>query len=118
MDEFWAQAADAAGTVFYTAAVVCYAAALLGCVYALVAAWVVRSFTRSATTAPATNYPAVTILKPLHGLEPNLYANLAELLRSGLSERRCRSCSALPIPPIRQSGSCTNLMADFPDTAI
>ena len=25
----------------------------------------------------ATNYPAVTILKPLHGMEPNLYANLA-----------------------------------------
>jgi ceramide glucosyltransferase len=77
VDEFWAQAAGTAGTVFNAAAVVCYAAALLGCVYALIAAWVVRSFARSATTPPATSYPPVTILKPLHGLEPNLYANLA-----------------------------------------
>jgi ceramide glucosyltransferase len=77
VDEFWAQAADEAGTVLCAAAVVCYATALLGCSYALVAAWVVRSFARSTTTTPATSYPAVTILKPLHGLEPNLYANLA-----------------------------------------
>ena len=57
----------------------CYAAAAIGCVYALIAAWAVRSFEASARTAfaSAESYPTVTILKPLHGSEPNLYANLA-----------------------------------------
>jgi ceramide glucosyltransferase len=115
VDEFWAQAADAAGTVFYTAAVVCYAAALLGCVYALVAAWVVRSFTRSATTAPATNYPAVTILKPLHGLEPNLYANLASFcVQDYPSVVQIVFGVADPADPA--IGVVHELMADFPDT--
>jgi len=55
---------------------VCYVAAAFGCAYALVAAWVARSFVRS-TTVSAETYPAVTILKPLHGIEPDLFANLA-----------------------------------------
>ena len=57
-------------------AVICYATAALGCVYALAAAWTARGFVRSPTVA-AKDYPAVTILKPLHGAEPDLYANLA-----------------------------------------
>ncbi len=58
------------------ASALCYAAAALGCVYALFAAWAARGFVRLANL-PAADYPAITILKPLHGLEPNLYANLA-----------------------------------------
>jgi ceramide glucosyltransferase len=58
------------------ASVVCYAAALLGCVYALFAVWAARRFARAAPRLDA-NYPPVTVLKPLHGLEPNLRANLA-----------------------------------------
>ena len=58
------------------ASVSCYAAAALGCVYALAAVRAARGFVQSATLA-APNYPTVTILKPLHGAEPNLYANLA-----------------------------------------
>ena len=58
------------------ASLACYAAAMLGCAYALVAVWAVRRFARS-TLPAAAKYPAVTILKPLHGAEPTLYANLA-----------------------------------------
>ncbi|MFZ0525426.1 MAG: bacteriohopanetetrol glucosamine biosynthesis glycosyltransferase HpnI [Xanthobacteraceae bacterium] len=58
------------------ASVVCYVAAALGCAYALFAAWAARRFGRLPTPA-ATDYPPVTLLKPLHGLEPDLYANLA-----------------------------------------
>lgn len=59
------------------AALGCFAACAAGCLYALAAVWAARGFLRSATTAPATAYPAVTILKPLHGMEPDLYAHLA-----------------------------------------
>ncbi len=52
-------------------------AAALGCVYALVAAYAARRFVAAASGTQTTSYPAVTILKPLHGAEPNLYANLA-----------------------------------------
>jgi ceramide glucosyltransferase len=58
------------------ASAICYAAAVLGCLYALFAAWAARRFSHYAT-APAASYPSVTLLKPLHGIEPGLYANLA-----------------------------------------
>jgi ceramide glucosyltransferase len=58
------------------ASAVCYAVAAIGCLYALFAAWAARRFARS-RIVPAKNYPAVTLLKPLHGGEPNLYVNLA-----------------------------------------
>jgi ceramide glucosyltransferase len=58
------------------ASVMCYAGAVLGCGYAVFAAWAARGFAREQIAA-AESYPAVTILKPLHGNEPNLYANLA-----------------------------------------
>jgi ceramide glucosyltransferase len=69
VDEFFSQYADWASAI-------CYAAAIVGCLYALFAAWVARRFTRGAAVA-ADSYPAVTLLKPLHGSEPGLYANLA-----------------------------------------
>jgi ceramide glucosyltransferase len=59
------------------ASLVCYTGALFGCVYALVAAYAARRFVASAAVTPAPSLPAVTILKPLYGAEPNLYANLA-----------------------------------------
>lgn len=57
-------------------ALLCCAASVLGCVYALFAAWTARGFARQKIIT-AENYAAVSILKPLHGVEPNLYANLA-----------------------------------------
>jgi ceramide glucosyltransferase len=58
------------------ASAVCYAAAVVGCCYALAAAWLARRFVQ-ARIAPAKSFPPVTLLKPLHGIEPGLYANLA-----------------------------------------
>jgi ceramide glucosyltransferase len=58
------------------ASALCYLAAAFGCLYALFAAWAARSFVR-APMAPATGHPPVTILKPLHGAEPDLYGHLA-----------------------------------------
>ncbi len=58
------------------AALICYGGAALGCLYALFAAWAARSF-RGDEIPGGDSYPAVSILKPLHGAEPNLYANLA-----------------------------------------
>jgi len=58
------------------ASVLCYAAAVCGCVYALAAGLLARGFFRSGI-APARSFPSVTILKPLHGAEPGLFTNLA-----------------------------------------
>src|SRR6202790_1564361 len=58
------------------ASVICYAAAVCGCVYALAAGLLARGFVR-AELASAESFPSVTILKPLHGTEPGLFANLA-----------------------------------------
>ena len=94
------------------ASVICYAAAALGCVYALAAAWAARGFVRSATAA-GRDCPAVTILKPLHGLEPDLYANLAGFCAQ-LTQAPCKSCLAWMIPPIRPSASSASSSPIFP----
>jgi ceramide glucosyltransferase len=47
----------------------------VGCIYALAAAVAVRRFVRRSRPREET-YASVTILKPLHGAEPELYANL------------------------------------------
>ena len=78
MDGFFAECS-------FAASLACYAAAAFGCVYALVAAYAARRFAAAANGAPEANAPAVTILKPLHGAEPDLFANLAALLPAGLS---------------------------------
>jgi ceramide glucosyltransferase len=69
VDEFFGRAADLASAM-------CYAAAAVGCLYALLAAWAARGFVRPAATL-AKIYPAITVLKPLSGTEPNLCTNLA-----------------------------------------
>jgi len=63
-------------TITAWASVACDTAAVVGCGYALFAAWAARGLVRQATPT-AADYPAVTVLKPLHGMEPKLYGNLA-----------------------------------------
>jgi ceramide glucosyltransferase len=110
VDEFFARGAD-------LAAVVCYAAAAIGCLYALVAAWAARDFSHMAPIEPAAQYPAVTILKPLHGMEPNLYANLAGFcVQDYPSPVQIVFGVADPADPA--IGIVRKLIADFPDCAI
>jgi ceramide glucosyltransferase len=106
VDGFFALAAD-------WASVTCYLAAVFGCVYALIAAWAAHGFVRSAT-APAKNYPSVTILKPLSGSEPSLYANLA-----GFCDQEYPSPVQIVFgvddPADPAIGIVRQLIADFPD---
>ncbi|MBM3528774.1 MAG: glycosyltransferase [Alphaproteobacteria bacterium] len=62
------------------ALVVLLGAAVAGCVYLAAAAWLVTDFARR-PRAPRPSGAAVTILKPLHGQEPDLYDNLASFCR-------------------------------------
>ena len=70
MSDFFAKSAD-------YASVACYVAAIFGSAYALFAIWAARGFVRSSGATPTGGYPPVTILKPLHGVEPDLYSHLA-----------------------------------------
>ena len=63
------------------ASAVCYLAALAGSAYALFAIWAARSFIRASGLSSLADCLPVTILKPLHGAEPDLYANLASFCR-------------------------------------
>ena len=69
MDGFFAECS-------FAASLACYAAAAFGCLYALVAAYAARRFAAAANGVSDADTPAVTILKPLHGAEPDLFANL------------------------------------------
>jgi ceramide glucosyltransferase len=69
MDGFFAECS-------FASSLACYAAAAFGCLYALVAVYAARRFAATANGAPEADAPAVTILKPLHGAEPDLFANL------------------------------------------
>ena len=66
-------------------AIECLALAVIGRICALGAAVIFRRFAGK-SAPPTTAFPGVTILKPLRGVEPGLYDNLAsicELSRSG-----------------------------------
>jgi ceramide glucosyltransferase len=64
------------------ASLTCYAVAALGCCYALLAAAIARRFAAASHADPdVADFPAVTILKPLHGGEPDLYLRLAGFCR-------------------------------------
>lgn len=59
---------------------ICTSISLIGCFYALTAAFLTRRFARR-TVPSADRYESVTILKPLHGNEANLHANLLSFCR-------------------------------------
>jgi ceramide glucosyltransferase len=62
-------------TIIPPLALVCIALAGIGCLYAIAAAVAVRRYARQSAARNGT-VVAVTVLKPLHGAEPGLYANL------------------------------------------
>lgn len=96
------------------ASAACYVAALVGSAYALFAIWAARSFVRRPEPRPVADCPPVTILKPLHGAEPDLYANLASF---------CRQAYPAPVqlvfgisdPADPAAAVVRSLIADFPD---
>ncbi len=95
-------------------AVICYAAAALGCGYALFAAFAVRSFARSPKAKASTAVPAVTVLKPLHGAERNLYANLAAFCSQDYPGP-LQIVSGVADPADPAIDVVRKLIADFPD---
>ncbi len=78
--------------------------AVVGCVYGLTSAWLGGRF--AAKPAPrlpeGAARPSVTILKPLCGLEPNLYQNLETFCRQDYPAPY-RSSSACRTRQIRRS---------------
>jgi len=106
--------ANSAGSTAYYASVVCYVAAALGCAYALFGTTAARDLARSMTAAPPESFPPVTILKPLHGAEPDLYAHLASFcLQDYPSPVQIVFGVADPADPA--VAIVRNLVAEFPD---
>ena len=93
---------------------VCYFGALLGSAYALFAILAVRSFARRPRpAAPANQPPPVTVLKPLHGAEPDLYANLASFCRQDYPAP-VQVVFGLSDPADPAAAIVSRLIADFP----
>lgn len=96
------------------ASAACSIAALIGSAYALLAIWAARSFTRRPEPAPRANCPPATVLKPLHGAEPDLYANLASFCRQNYSAP-VQVVFGLSDPADPAAAIVRRLIADFPD---
>jgi len=96
------------------ASAICYLAALVGSAYALFALWAARSFLRKSRPAPIANCPPITILKPLHGAEPDLYANLASFCRQDYPAP-VQVVFGLSDPADPAAAVVRRLIADFPD---
>ncbi len=94
----------------------CLLGAFVGCVFMLVAASCVLGFPEQETAAPAT-LPPVTVLKPLHGVEPDLPARLAAFCRQEYNAPVQVLCGAQDhaSPAV---AAVRGLKADFPDAAI
>ena len=60
---------------------ICLLPILGGSVFGLLCLWSVARFRRRAASAPLAEWPAVSILKPVHGLEKNLGENLRSTCR-------------------------------------
>jgi ceramide glucosyltransferase len=69
-------------SVFYGAGIVFFALATCGVLYACAATWAMWRFLRRPAGTP-TKLPTVTVLKPLHGDEPELYENLVSFCSQG-----------------------------------
>ncbi len=61
------------------------AMSLAGCTFALMATFAARSLFKRRPQSPGTEFPAITLLKPLHGAECGLEAALAGFLKQDYS---------------------------------
>lgn len=105
------------GTAAGYGSVVCCLVAVFGTGYAVLAIWAAHAFKRAAQPQSPASYPPVTILKPLHGAEPDLYAALASF---------CRQDYPAPVqivfgvadPADRAAEIVRKLVVDFPDRSL
>lgn len=88
---------------------ICVAGAVLGSLYHLTAIILVLRFPRARKVPPAP-FPAVTILRPLHGNEPGLFGRIASLCRQDYPGRVDVICgvqqendSAIPVVRLLQA---------------
>ena len=63
--------------LFYWSSIIAALASAIGCAYLAGAMLLTSRFSRRALAPPSTGTPNITILKPLHGVEPELFENLA-----------------------------------------
>jgi ceramide glucosyltransferase len=89
-------------------------AALIGSAYAVLAIWAARNFAHRVPPAPGANCPPATVLKPLHGAEPDLYANLASFCRQDYPAP-VQIVFGLSDPADPAAAIVRQLIADFPD---
>lgn len=75
MEEIWSEIAEILDGSSLSLAF--YAMAIIACLYTLFAIVSLRRFTRRSDPVALTEFPGVTILKPLHGVEPGLAQHLA-----------------------------------------
>jgi len=96
------------------AAAICYLAAIVGSVYALFAIWAAHAFLRPRRPTPPASYPPITILKPLHGAEPDLCANLATFCRQDYPAA-VQVVFGVADPADPGAAAVRGLVAEFPD---
>jgi ceramide glucosyltransferase len=92
----------------------CLLAALVGSAYALFAIWAARSFLCTSPPKPPASYPPATILKPLHGSEPDLHANLTSFCRQNYPAP-VQVVFGLSDPADPAAALVRRLIADFAD---
>lgn len=63
--------------LFYCSSIIAGIVSAVGCAYLVGATFLTGRFPRRTLIAPPTAMPGITILKPLHGAEPELFENLA-----------------------------------------
>ena len=95
---------------------ICTSISLIGCFYALAAAFLTRRFVRRRVPS-AARYESVTVLKPLHGNEANLQANLISFCRQ-IYPAPVQIVFGIQHPQDAAIAIVENLIAAFPDKDI
>jgi ceramide glucosyltransferase len=91
--------------------------AVFGSGYALLAIWAAHAFKRAAQPQTPTNYRPVTILKPLHGPEPELYGALASFCRQDY-QAPAQIVFGVADPADSAGEIVRRLVIDFPDRTL